>query len=150
MEGERVVRDPAKPFWIDELVPKHEAYYYGESDARMVIVPVNGRSVDLIVPEYVPEFEPSFVRMADDTLLVSGVMIPDEEDEEDWNEEGYGILLVARRCTDREAAFWTVIAHELFPETMGVLNEPRRIGPASQPTPEDIAIPTPPSGGNDG
>src|SRR5262245_36423172 len=150
MKGGHVPPDPAKPYWVDELVPKHEAYHYGESQARTVNIPVNGRLVGLIVPEYVPEFEPSFVRMADDTLMTAGIMIPDEEDEDDWNEEGYGIILIARRCTDREATFWTVIAHELYPETMELLVEARPIGPASGQTCEETAIPAPPSGGTDG
>jgi hypothetical protein len=149
MKGEPVPPDLAKPYWVDELVRKHEAYRYGESDARNAHIPVDGRLVGLIVPTYVPEFEPSFVRMADDTLLTGGIMIP-EDNEEDWNEEGSGIILIARRLPDREPTFCTVIAHEVYPETMELLVEARHIGLASGPTHEEIAISTPPSGGTDG
>ena len=33
-------------------------------------------------------------------------------------EEGYGIIVVARRCPVRESTFWTLIAHDLYPETL--------------------------------
>jgi hypothetical protein len=142
--------DAAKPYWVDEMVPKHEAYHYGERDTRMAQVAVDSRMINLIVPDYEPEFEPRFVRMAEDTLVTAGVVIPDADDEEDWNEEGYGTFLIARRCRDREATFWTLVAHEAYPETMGFLDGSGQAGPTSEETPADIEVVTPRAGGNDG
>ncbi len=119
-----------KPYWIDELLGKHEAYFYGESDrdSRTISLTIRGRSLSLIAPRFVPDFEVREARVTGDLLLIIGE--PYVEDEvEDEIEEGYGIILVARRCPDRESTFWTLIAHDLYPETLDYVPNP----PTSQP-----------------
>ena len=76
-------------------------------------------------------------------------MIADEEDEEDWNEEGYGTLLVARRCPDRESTFWTLIAHTIYPETLRFLDLPCPPGHYETAL-GSVDTPPPPTGGTDG
>jgi hypothetical protein len=128
-----------KPYWVDEALNKHEAYFYGESasDSRSIAFSAQGRSLTLIVPLYVPEFEAREVRINGEYLFVMGEQIEDEDDKVD--QEGYGIILVAKRCPDRHATFWTLIAHDLFPETLEYMTSL----PPSR-------VPTPPAGETDG
>ena len=50
----------SKPYWVDEQLPKHEGYSYGDSDARLIAIEVDGKVVTVITPHYVPDFELSF------------------------------------------------------------------------------------------
>ena len=128
-----------KPYWIDEDLNLHEAYSYGESasDSRPITLKVRGHSLTLIAPHYVPEFEIREARDSGEYLFIIGEQIEDEE--EDVDDEGYGIILVAKRCPDRDSTYWTLIAHDLYPETLEYMTSlpPSRIL-------------TPPAGGTDG
>ncbi len=128
-----------KPYWVDEDLKKHEAYFYGESasDSRPISLDVRGHSLTLIAPLYVPEFEVREARVSGEYLFIIGKQIEDEDD--DVDDEGYGIILVAKRCPDRDSTYWTLIAHDLYPKTLEYMTSlpPRRIS-------------TPPAGGTDG
>jgi hypothetical protein len=129
-----------KPYWVDEDLNKHEAYFYGESasDSRPIALKAQGRSLTLIAPLSVPEFEVREARVSGEYLFIIGEQIEDEDDD-DVDEEGYGIILVAKRCPDRDSTYWTLIAHDLYPETLEYMTglPPSR-------------LPTPPAGGTDG
>jgi hypothetical protein len=114
-----------KPYWIDEQLGKHEAYFYGESDhdARTISLNIRGRTLSLIAPHYVPEFEVREARVTGDLLLIIGEQ-SDEDAADDEIEAGHGIVVVARRCPDRESTFWTLIAHDLYPETLDYVADP--------------------------
>jgi hypothetical protein len=107
-----------KPYWVDEDLNLHEAYFYGEStsDSRPMALNVRGRSLTLIAPLYVPRFEIREARVSGEYLFIIGEQIEDEDDGVD--DEGDGIILVAKRCPDRDSTFWTLIAHTLYPETL--------------------------------
>jgi hypothetical protein len=128
-----------KPYWVDEDLNLHEAYFYGESasDSRPMALTVKGRSLTLIAPLYVPEFEIREARVSGDYLFIIGEQVEDEED--DVEDENYGIILVAKRCPDRDMTFWTLIAHTLYPETLEYMT-------CLPPSP----FPTSPAGGTDG
>ena len=74
-------------------------------------------------------------RVSGEYLFIRGEQIEDD----DVDDEGYGIILVAKRCPDRDSMFWTLIAHTLYPETLEYMTSlpPSRIH-------------TPPAGGTDG
>ncbi len=59
-----------KPYWIDEQLGKHEAYFYGESDGRVVSLEIQGRSLSLIMPDYIREFEVRAASIAGDLLFI--------------------------------------------------------------------------------
>src|SRR5438477_2442082 len=107
-----------KPYWVDEQLNLHEAYFYGESesDSRPIALKAQGRSLTLIAPRYVPEFEAREARISGEFLFIIGQQVEDEDDDVDV--EGYGIILVAKRCPDRDSTYWTLIAHTLYPETL--------------------------------
>jgi hypothetical protein len=130
-----------KPYWVDEQLNLHEAYFYGESepDSRPIALKVQGRALTLIAPVYIPKFEIREARVSGEYLFILGEQLEDEEEDDDVDEEGYGIILVAKRCPDRDSTFWTLIAHTLYPETLAYMNSlpPSRIQP-------------PPAGGTDG
>jgi hypothetical protein len=121
-----------KPYWVDEDLRKHEAYFYGESasDSRSIALKAQGRSLTLIVPLYVPEFEAREACISGEYLFIIGEQIEDEDDDVDL--EGYGIILVAKRCPDRDATFWTLIAHDLYPQTLEYMTS---LPPSRVPTP---------------
>jgi hypothetical protein len=127
------------PDWVDEDLNLHEAYFYGESasDSRLMALNVGGRSLTLIAPLYVPRFEIREASVSGEYLFVIGEQIEDEDDDAD--DEGDGIILVAKRCPDRDSTFWTLIAHTLYPETL----EYTTSLPPSRYT-------MPPAGGTDG
>jgi hypothetical protein len=113
-----------KPYWVDDQLNLHEAYFYDESerDSRPIPLEVQNRALSLIAPNYVPNFEIRVARVSGDFLLIIGEQLPDEDDGYDGEAEGYGILLVAKRCPDRDATFWTLAAHTLYPETLEYMN----------------------------
>jgi hypothetical protein len=121
-----------KPYWVDEDLNKHEAYFYGESasDSRPIALKAQGRSLTLIAPLYVPEFVAREARLSGEYLFIIGEQIEDEDDDVDG--EGYGIILVAKRCPDRDSTFWTLIAHDLYPETLEYMT---CLPPSRVPTP---------------
>jgi hypothetical protein len=121
-----------KPFWIDEQLSNHEAYFYDESDhdSRTISLNIQGRPLKLIAPHYVPEFEVREARVTGDLLVIIGEQ-SDEDTANDEIEEGYGIIVVTRRCPDRESTFWTLIAHDLYPETLDYVAD----SPTSQAEP---------------
>ena len=118
--------DIQKPYWVDDQLNLHEAYFYDESerDSRPIPLEVQNRSLNLIAPNYVPDFEIREARVSGEFLFIIGEQLPDEddEDEDESEEEPYGILLVAKRCPDRDATFWTLVAHTLYPETLEYMN----------------------------
>jgi hypothetical protein len=126
-------------YWIDEDLNKHEAYFYGESafDSQPVALNIRGHLLTLIAPLYVPQFEVREARISGEYLFIIGEQLEDEED--DVDNESYGIILVAKRCPDRDSTYWTLIAHDLYPETLDYMTSlpPSRIS-------------TPPAGGTDG
>ena len=128
-----------KPYWVDEDLNLHEAYFYGESasDSRQIALSVRGRALTLIAPLYIPEFDIRKVRVSGEYLFIVGEQVEDEDD--DVEDEGYGIIVVAKLCPDRDSTFWTLIAHSLYPETLEYMTSL----PPSR-------IPSPPAGGTDG
>jgi hypothetical protein len=76
-------------------------------------------------------------RRSGECLFIIGEQLEDEDEDED--DERYGIMVVAKRCPDRDTMFWTLIAHTLYPETLEYMTSlpPSRIH-------------TPPAGGTDG
>jgi hypothetical protein len=126
-----------KPYWVDDQLNLHEAYFYGESesDSRPLALNVQGRPLTLIAPFYVPDFEIREARLSGEYLFIIGEQLEDE----DGDDERYGIMVVAKRCPDRDTMFWTLIAHTLYPETLEYMTSlpPSRIH-------------TPPAGGTDG
>jgi hypothetical protein len=43
-----------KPYWIDELMRKHEGYAYEDAEAHILTIEHEGRSLRLLVPRYMP------------------------------------------------------------------------------------------------
>lgn len=126
-----------KPYWVDDQLNRHEAYFYGESDSdsRAMAVNVQGCPLTLIAPLYTPDFEIREARLSGEYLFIIGEQLEDEDEDD----ERYGIMVVAKRCPHRDSTFWTLIAHTLYPETLEYMTSlpPSRIH-------------TPPAGGTDG
>jgi hypothetical protein len=128
-----------KPYWVDDQLNLHEAYFYGESasDSRAVTVNVQGCPLTLIAPLYAPDFEVREAHRSGEYLFIIGEQLEDKDEDEDG--ERYGIMVVAKRCPERDTMFWTLIAHTLYPETLEYMTSlpPSRFQ-------------TPPAGGTDG
>ncbi len=114
--------DVRKPYWVDDACPKHEAYRYGESEARRQALKVGDQTLDLLVPQYLPDFEVKLARLSDGFLFIIGEEILDE-DQEEYGEEICGIAIVAKRCAEDVSTYWTLIAHTIYPETLDFLDD---------------------------
>jgi hypothetical protein len=113
-----------KPYWVDDQLNLHEAYFYDESerDSRSITLKVQNRSLNLIAPNYVPNFEIREARVSGAFLFIIAEQLPDEDDEYETEEEVCGMMLVAKQCPDRDSTFWTLVAHALYPETLEYMN----------------------------
>lgn len=110
-----------KPYWVDDACPRHEAYGYDESEARRRTLKIGDQTVELLIPQYLPDFEAKLSRLSDGFLFIIGEEIPDEEQEE-YGEEICGITIVAKRCTEDVSTYWTLIAHTIYPEALDFLD----------------------------
>jgi hypothetical protein len=130
-----------QPYWVDEDLYRYEAYFYGESasDSRPITLKVRGHLLTLIAPRFVPEFEVREARVSGEYLFIIGKQIEEENEDDNVDEEAYGIILVAKRWPDRDSTFWTLIAHALYPETLEYMT-----------TLPPSRFPNPPAGGTDG
>lgn len=136
-----------KPYWVDEFERKHEAYSYDDPASKIVEVAHDGRTLRLIVPQYMPPFCIREV-LADGRLLL---LIGERSDEEDADGEiiegGDGVLIVGRAFLDRADTYWCFVDHSLFPQTLERSGFPEsRLTDPNTPPPS----PTISTGGLDG
>ncbi len=110
-----------KPYWVDELGDKHEGYGYGDSNARTITIEHEGRSLQLLMPEYMPLTAVRVAALTGDLLFIMREQL-DKEDEDGYViEGGDGVLMVARRHADRDDTYWLFVWHSLFPQTLRCL-----------------------------
>jgi hypothetical protein len=110
-----------KPYWVDELRRKHEGYPYEDTSSRTLKVEHEGRSLQLLMPEYMPPTTVKVAASTGDLLFLMGEQLDEEEDGE-IIEGGDGIVMIARRHVDRDDTYWLCVWHNLFPQTL------RRLG----------------------
>ncbi len=116
-----------KPYWVDELSRKHEGYGYGDSNARTITVEHEGRSLQLLMPEYALPTEVKSVASSGDLLFLMGRQLDEEDEDGEIIEGGDGVLMVARRHADRDDTYWLAVWHNLFPQTLHrIASEPPR------------------------
>jgi hypothetical protein len=118
-------RHPAKPFYLDRLTRKHEAYPYGERDAQLVEVEHRGRTFRLLMPRYSPPVAYRVSAAEGDFLFLIGEQLDHQDEDGRLIEGGDVLLIVARRMEDRGDTYWTLACHNLFSYTMGYLDGPR-------------------------
>jgi hypothetical protein len=95
-----------KPYWIDCLWEKHECWGY--DDPRAVRINHGERSITLLLPPYLPDFDVVTTAESGELLFLIGRL------REDFGGEGPpGVTIVARRLEpDRYSA---VTWHEHYP-----------------------------------
>src|SRR5690349_10847838 len=123
-----MLNQSTKPYWIDDLQRKHEAYGYDESDVRYVEILYQGRTLRLIVPESIPLFDVKVSASVGDILFLAGEQLDEEDIDGEIIEGGDGIVMVARRHRDRNDTYWLLVWHNLYPEALAHL--PAWQGPA--------------------
>lgn len=115
-----MVPDPTKPYWVDDLRRKHEAYWYGDSRARAVTVEHEGRSLEILTPEFVPRTAIRVTASAGDLLFLVGMTLDEEDEDEDEEiiKGGDGVVIVARKLPERIDTYFVSVWHILYPETL--------------------------------
>ena len=100
-----MAKTKASKYWIDQVLEKHECYPY--RDTKTVSVLHNGVMIELVVPDYLPEFSILNTAESDGMLYCFG------RTEQEHNGGFIDCLIVAKRCDEGryEAGIW----HELFP-----------------------------------
>ena len=79
------VLDPSKPYWVDDLQRKHEAYWYGDNEAEGVVVEHEGRRLRILMPPYVPPMTLKVTAFSGDFLFLMGKTVDEEEEDgEPW------------------------------------------------------------------
>jgi hypothetical protein len=114
---------PARPFWLDDLQRKHEAYHYGENETRIVEVEHEGRSLRILTPETVPLTSVNSVASVGDLLFLIGEQLGEEGVDGSIIEGGDGVVMVARKMENQADTYWLLVWHWLFPETLDHLDE---------------------------
>ncbi len=109
---------PTKPFYLDVLTRKHEAYPYDDSEVSVVRVEHEGRSIDLLVPKY--RLPASFhVRsLGGNVLFLIGKQLDFEDEDGRIIEGGDGVLVVALRVEGRGETYAALVWHNLFDWTI--------------------------------
>lgn len=97
--------DAKLSYWVDCLHGKHECFSYEESTT--VPVTVDGRTVEVVVPDYLAGFKILVGAESDGVLFCFG------RTEERFNNQYCGLVLVAKRKSETryEVGVW----HELYP-----------------------------------
>lgn len=96
------------PYWVDDLREKHECYGYGPDESVTVACVVNGRTVTIVVPEWLGIVaECSIVAEVGDVLFVLG------QTTRTWNNKPTGVVMIAKRITEENYAVG--VWHELYP-----------------------------------
>ncbi len=99
-----------RELWIDMLWEKHECFFFS---AREVKVELDGRTVHLLLPEYMPAFTvKAWAERGELLFLVCQLELQ-------FAGEFVGAIIVARRKEEGEYA--TVIWHELYPYALKYL-----------------------------
>lgn len=114
-------RRPRSPTGFDDgQWRRHEAYFYGDKDTRVLPVEHGGQILRVLFPETVP---PTVVWKT--ALSPSGdllFLVGEEEDDEDIEgnviEGGEGVAMIAKRHIEREDTYWILAYHNLYAETL--------------------------------
>jgi hypothetical protein len=115
-----------QPYWVDELMRKHEGYPYDDSDAHVLAIKHEGQSLRLLIPKYLPPTDVKVTALAGDLLFLLGEELEEDEDEREalpkkvqiWRN---GIVMVARRHERMDNTYSIAVWHRLFPGAAGKL-----------------------------
>lgn len=113
--------DPSKPYWVDDLQRKHEAYWYGDSSARTVTVKHEGRTLHVLIPYSVPLVSVVVIASSGEVLTLLGKTLDEEEENGRVVEGGDGVLIVARKHSERVDTYWAFVWHNIYLETLRCL-----------------------------
>jgi hypothetical protein len=94
-----------RPYWVDCVHGKHECWSY--ADAGIVNATVNGRNVEIVVPDDLANVRVLVTADAGEMLFCFG------RTEEQFINRFCGLVLVAKRVT--EARYEVGVWHELYP-----------------------------------
>ena len=108
----------AKPFYLDVLTRKHEAYPYDESESSVVEVDHQGRTIRLIVSEYRLPASFRVSAIEGDVLFLIGKQLDFQDEDGRVIEGGDGVLVVALRVEGRTDTYWALVWHSLFDWTI--------------------------------
>ena len=109
---------PAKPFYLDVLTRKHEAYPYDESESTVVEVEHQGRTIRLIGSDCVLPASFRVGSIEGDVLFLIGKQLDFLDEDGETIEGGDGVLVVALRVEGRDDTYWTLVWHNLFDWTI--------------------------------
>ena len=109
---------PAKPFYLDVLTRKHEAYPYDESESSIVEVEHQGRTIRLIASQYRLPASFRVGAIEGDVLCLIGKQLDFEEEDGSIIEGGDGVLVVALRVKDRDDTYAALVWHSLYDYTI--------------------------------
>jgi hypothetical protein len=112
--------DASKPYWIDEFDGRHEGYTYDDSRTRILKFEHEGRSLELVMPETLRTTSVKVTASVGNLLFLIGEQ-SDDEDEESEFEEGFGVVMVARRHQQSDNTYWLAVWHDIWPETLELL-----------------------------
>jgi hypothetical protein len=93
--GPRDFRSP-KTYGIDELKRKHEGYPYDDSDAHSLNVEYEGRSLGLLLPEFVPHPAVKATASMGDLWFRVGEQLDEEDADGTVIEAADSVVMVAR------------------------------------------------------
>jgi hypothetical protein len=108
----------SKPYWVDELGRKQEAYGYDDDGSDSLTVEHQGRSLHLLLPKLMPPVEFRVTASSGDFLFLIGEQQDEEDEDGEVIEGGNGGVIIARRHPERRDTYWVFVWHYLFPETL--------------------------------
>jgi hypothetical protein len=111
---------PSKPYWIDEFDGRHEAYSYDDSRTQVITLEHEGRSIRLVMPDSVRPTSVKVTASVGSLLFLIGEQCDNGDEESDF-EEGFGVVMVARRHQQRDDTYWLAVWHDIWPETLQLL-----------------------------
>ena len=108
------------PYWVDSLHEKHECFSYDTGESAVVISNVNGRDVELVVPDWLSQFVVFVAVEHSELLFCIG------RTNEKVRDKFCGLVMVAKRKTDTryEVGVW----HELYPWALTHFGFPNEVG----------------------
>ena len=112
-----------QPYWLDELMRKHEGYPYDDSDARTITVMHEERALRLLIPDDLPPIDVKEMASTGDLLFLLGEQRDEEDEDGTVIEGGDGVLMVARRQEGSDSTYWLAVWHRVFPEAARRLGE---------------------------
>lgn len=107
-----------KPFWVDDLQRKHEGYFYGEDNAQVLTLVHEGRSLRLLMPEYVPPTSIKLMASAGRLLFLLGIQLDEVGRDGNVIRGGQGVTMVAQKHPTDEDTYCLFVWHELFEESL--------------------------------